>query len=158
VDRFKSLICGRINTHDAGGGTESLSYAVPEPDSTSVGGIITSPKAVSSHVQTIVTSITVCNEKSAIDTSYAYITVPGFADFRIKTTTSLPSVGAARIANDVRLFASETYSSDSPIFLYPGDTIELEVDNVTTLANAVDVSILVSGVEVFYGYGPSEES
>tara|TARA_R110002020_G_scaffold70640_1_gene183267 strand:+ start:1370 stop:1855 length:486 start_codon:yes stop_codon:yes gene_type:complete len=161
VDRFKSLICGRINTYDAGGGTESLLYEVPEAASTAVGGVTTSPKAVSSHVQTIVTSITICNEKSAIDTSsFAYITTPGFAEFDIKTTTDLPSSGspAALIANDVRLYASETYSFDSPIFLYPGDELEVVVKNVTVSANAVDVSVLVSGIEVFYGYGPSEES
>lgn len=134
ADRYKIL--GQVGI--AAGGGLTVLYTVPVAAATTVasGVVEVSPKAVSIQVQTLVTSIIVCNTDA---------TPSGTFDIQLES--------AAATTADTYLFKNTAVASDSTKVLSLGLTLSAG-DIIRGNAVTADYDFTVMGIEITSGGGP----
>jgi hypothetical protein len=155
MDRYKILVASNSsNLTTSPDYVATISYTVPVASSSSSGGALVSPKAVSGHVKTLITGFIVCNGNPL-----TFSTNNGTLGLGVRVYRLLPDGTSSSTTISVpTLFLSTTFIYDETIELSAGDKIEFTITGTSTAAEEVDVNIAVLGIEVFDGLGPSEES
>ena len=123
----------------AAGGT-TTSYTVPVAAATTVGGAFVAPLAVSTHTQTLVTRVFVCNT-NASNTGEFDITVSNFAAAPVVTT----------LYKAVSLSPKMTVEFGMNLTLKAGDILKLTFA-ASDPSGVFDVTIF--GIEMITGGGP----
>ena len=144
-DRYKILAQSSLNQVDPGPGLTKL-YSVPVASGTTVGTVTgVAPLATSIHVQTMVTSLIVCNV-SAVNGSFDIQIIgwdPG-ADPPAATTSSY-------LFKDAPLAQATTKALSLGLVLSPGEELKTAIEVVGSL----ECDFTLMGIEVVSGGGPN---
>jgi hypothetical protein len=128
----------KILGQETNAGTYSDIYTVPFPDRNLIGGIEVGPRAIANTVQSLVSTIIVCNISASATPNFS-IRVQSAAD-----VAALPPVNSdsQNIFKDVTMLANTTRILKLGLTLSPGDRIMVKA------SVAGQISFTVMGIEV----------
>ena len=145
-DRYKILAQSSLNQVDPGPGLTKL-YSVPVASGTTVGTVTgVAPLSTSIHVQTMVTSLIVCNT-SAVDGSFSIQIIGWDPEESVATDSSY-------LFKDAPLIQATTKALSLGLVLSPGEELKTAIGVVVSPSH-FECDFTLMGIEVVSGGGPN---